>query len=108
MRYGLGLSYAYDDTWTFRAGLAYEETPVSDEYRTPRIPDQDRKWVSLGASYKYSDKITIDAGYAHIFVSSPTLQDESNTVTPVRSYTLSGEYDAGVDVLGVQMRWLFL
>jgi long-chain fatty acid transport protein len=103
MRYGIGLTYIHNDTWTFRSGIAYDETPVSDQYRTPRIPDEARKWLALGASYKYSDNITVDAGYTHIFVSDPTIND-----TDANGYTLKGEYDASVDILGIQMRWLFL
>tara|TARA_R110002050_G_scaffold71891_3_gene154637 strand:- start:20577 stop:21908 length:1332 start_codon:yes stop_codon:yes gene_type:complete len=103
MRYGLGFTYAHNDTWTFRGGIAYDETPVSDQYRTPRIPDQDRKWIAIGASYKYSDNITIDAGYTHLFVDDPSLNDTDSS-----GYALTGEYDASVDILGLQMRWLFL
>lgn len=103
MRYGLGLTYAHNATWTFRAGIAYDESPISDEFRTARIPGEDRKWIALGASYKYSDHITIDAGYSHLFVSDPSLDE-----TTEQGYTLKGDYDASVDILGVQMRWLFL
>lgn len=103
MRYGLGLTYVHNDTWTFRGGVAYDQTPVSDQYRTPRIPDEDRKWLAIGASYKYSDNITLDAGYTHIFVSDPSLNDTDKT-----GYTLKGNYNASVDILGMQMRWLFL
>lgn len=105
MRYGLGLTYLHNDKWTFRGGIAYDETPISDEYRTARIPGEDRKWVAIGATYKYSDTITIDAGYTHIFLSDP---DINETLDPPLSQNLVGEYDASVDILGVQMRWLFL
>jgi len=108
MRYGLGLTYAHNNAWTFRAGFAYDESPVSNKYRTARIADEDRKWVALGASYKYSDNIMIDAGYTHIFVNDPSLEDESNHDDLGKSYTLSGDYKASVDILAVQMRWLFL
>lgn len=103
MRYGVGLTYVHNDTWTFRGGVAYDQTPVSDQYRTPRIPDEDRKWLAIGASYKYSDNITVDAGYTHIFLSDPTVNDTDNN-----GYILKGDYDASVDILGMQMRWLFL
>ncbi|MDQ7073197.1 MAG: outer membrane protein transport protein [Gammaproteobacteria bacterium] len=103
MRYGIGLTYAHSDKWTFRSGIAYDESPISDRYRTPRIPGEDRKWISVGASYNYSDHIIIDAGYTHIFVSDPSINDLTAS-----GYTLSGDYDASVDLLGVQMRWLFL
>jgi long-chain fatty acid transport protein len=108
MRYGIGLTYAHNDKWTFRGGIAYDESPIPDEFRTPRIPGEDRKWVALGASYKYSDHIIIDAGYTHIFVSDPSIKDETKPDNLGSSYTLDGDYDASVDILGIQMRWLFL
>jgi long-chain fatty acid transport protein len=103
MRYGLGLTYEHNYKWVFRGGVAFDETPISDEFRTSRIPGEDRKWVALGASYKYSDNIILDAGYTHIFFSDPTIND-----TDDRGYTLKGNYEASVDILGMQMRWLFL
>ena len=67
-RYSVGAIYM-PGAWTFRAGAAYDETPVPDAaHRTPRIPDSDRIWVAAGAGYKFSDEISVDAGYAHLFV----------------------------------------
>lgn len=103
MRYGLGVDYKYSDKWTFRSGIAYDETPISTAYRTARIPGNDRKWVSIGASYKMRDNITIDAGYTHLFISDPKIDE-----TDSKGYNLKGKYDASVDLLGVQMRWFFI
>ena len=68
-RFSLGLSYAYNDHWTLRGGIAYDETPVSTDKRTPRIPDNSRRWVTFGASYRPSPTFSFDFAYAHIFVS---------------------------------------
>ncbi len=100
IRYGLGVDYQYNPKWTFRAGVAHDETPVSNEHRTARIPDADRKWLSVGASYAASDNLTFDAGYSHLFVKDPNI-DELNA----SGYVLSGKYDADIDLLGVQVRW---
>ncbi|OUR72225.1 long-chain fatty acid transporter [Methylophaga sp. 41_12_T18] len=103
MRYGIGVDYKHNDKWTFRSGIAYDESPVSDDYRTARIPGNDRKWLSVGASYQLQDNIIIDAGYTHLFVSNPKIDE-----TDSNGYTLKGEYEASVDLLAVQVRWLFL
>lgn len=105
MRYGLGLTYNHSEKWTFRAGIAYDETPVSNQYRTARIPGNDRKWVAVGASYKYSKNITVDAGYTHLFISDTKINE---TLDPPLSQNLKGKYEADIDILGVQMRWMFL
>jgi len=101
MRYGLGLTYQHSDKWKFRTGIAYDETPISDEFRTPRIPGNDRTWLAVGASYQYSENIVIDAGYSHLFVSNTTIND-----TDSNGYNISGSYDGEVDILAVQVRWL--
>lgn len=103
MRYGFGAVYTHNNKWSFRSGIAYDETPISDRFRTPRIPGDDRKWLAVGASYQYSENITVDAAYAHLFVSEPNIND-----TDSKGYTLKGDYNASVDILGVQMRWFFL
>ncbi|NMD07634.1 MAG: transporter, partial [Phyllobacteriaceae bacterium] len=52
-----GAEYAYSDVLDLRAGVAYEKSPVPDATRTPRIPDNDRYWLSLGASYKFAENM---------------------------------------------------
>jgi long-chain fatty acid transport protein len=102
MRYSLGVSYKYSLQWQFRAGIAYDETPISSaERRTARIPGNDRKWVALGATYRYADNIIIDAGYAHLFIDDPKINE-----TDDNGYNLRGSYNASVDLLGLQLRWL--
>ncbi|HJX57693.1 MAG TPA: outer membrane protein transport protein, partial [Thiobacillus sp.] len=41
-RYSLGANYRLNDKLTLRGGVAFDETPVSDAFRTARIPDEDR------------------------------------------------------------------
>lgn len=102
MRYGLGVAYKHNEKWQFRAGVAYDETPIpSAERRTARIPGNDRKWVALGATYHYSENIILDAGYAHLFIDDPKINE-----TDDNDYNLKGKYEASVDLLGVQLRWL--
>ncbi|MEI2614132.1 MAG: outer membrane protein transport protein [Methylotenera sp.] len=43
----MGANYRYSDAVKLRAGLAYDEEAISDQYRTARIPGNDRKWLAL-------------------------------------------------------------
>ena len=48
----LGEDYYLNDNWTLRAGTAWDQSPSrSNTYRTNRIPDTDRIWLSAGCSY---------------------------------------------------------
>ncbi len=39
MRYSVGVDYRMNSAWTFRGGVAYDETPIPDaEHRTPTHP----------------------------------------------------------------------
>ena len=61
-RFSVGANYRYNDQWMFRGGIAYDQTPVRDEFRTPRLPDSDRTWLSFGAQYKWSPALKFDVG----------------------------------------------
>lgn len=103
MRYGLGLEYQANERWSWRTGIAYDETPIPNaQRRTPRIPDNSRKWIAFGASYQYSDTIILDAAYAHLFMKESSIDDKDLT-----GNELLGRYKSSVDMVGVQLRWLF-
>lgn len=106
-RYSLGATYAPTSQWTFRAGMAFDETPIPDkEYRTPRIPGEDRIWGSVGVGYKYSDHLSFDLGYAHLWVEDPKI-DKTAAGEDARRGNLKGEYDASVDIVSAQVNWIF-
>jgi len=78
-RFSIGATYKHGDKLTLRAGVAYDETPIPDEaYRTLRIPDGDRIWLSLGASIKLSDTYTLDLGYTHVKSNSSAINEVVN------------------------------
>ena len=107
-RVAVGGSYKPSSAWTLRAGLAFDKSPVPDEFRTPRIPDQDRTWLSFGANWKITPNGSLDFGYAHIFVKSASL-NQSATVTENNARgTLTGSYDnPSVDIVSIQYNHRF-
>ena len=102
MFYSLGGEYAVNDRLTLRAGLAYDETPVTDAHRTPRLPDNDRKWFSVGASYAWSDALDIHAAFTHINVGEPEVDVVSSSGS-----RLVGDFDASVNVFGIGAQYRF-
>ncbi|WP_394212729.1 outer membrane protein transport protein [Enterovibrio calviensis] len=78
-RYAVGATHYLDSQWTLRAGVAYDESPVKEEYRTLSIPDSDRTWYSIGATYASSDDLTIDAGFAYLSGDSVTGSEDGFT-----------------------------
>lgn len=64
-RVALGVSYDVNEALILRVGLAYDES-ASVEAPSISIPDADRTWYALGATYRFTPNISVDAAYAHI------------------------------------------
>lgn len=103
VRLAVAVNYRYNDQWKLRGGIAWDESPVRDEFRTPRIPDNDRTWLAFGAQFKPSRQGTWDFGYAHLFVKDSSI----NKAEPPVGGTLIGDYDSDVNILSVQYRHEF-
>jgi long-chain fatty acid transport protein len=66
--FSAGGEYDVNDALTIRAGLGYEKSPVPDATRTPRLPDNDRIWLSAGASYQITESMRASLALTHIRV----------------------------------------
>lgn len=66
--FSAGAEYKYNRDLTLRAGIGYELSAVNDRNRTIYISDNDRLWLSAGASYQVTDRIKLDVGYTYIDV----------------------------------------
>ena len=98
----LGASYRVTDSLTLRGGVAFDKTPVSSAYRNARVPDESRTWLAIGASYTVLPGVTVDAGYAHLFVQDSRINEATRT-----GDRLQGEFRNRVDVLSVGVRTVF-
>ncbi|MCE1787383.1 outer membrane protein transport protein, partial [Enterobacter hormaechei] len=59
-------TYYYDDNWTFRTGVAFDESPVPAKNRSISIPDQDRFWFSVGTTYAFTKDASVDVGVSYM------------------------------------------
>lgn len=103
-RYAGGVNYfAEDSKWIFRTGFAYDETPIQNpENRSARLPDSNRYWLTVGATYTIRKNISIHGAYAHLFFENPTINRHGTT-----SEMLRGRYTEQADILGLQLEWRF-
>ena len=103
-RYAVGANYQATDALKLRMGVSYEETPVpSPAYRSPRIPDADRIWFSLGMEYAFSDSIRMNAGLAYITVDDPEIDNDTHSA----GQHLNGVIDASVTIFSLSMVYDF-
>lgn len=106
--YALGATWYYSDQWTFRGGVAYDETPVpSAKKRTPRVPDDDRFWISAGSSYEFLDRWGIDFAGTYIFTIGDPEINRSAVGEDLTRGNLVGDYDAWSYLLSLQINYTF-
>ncbi|NBJ12030.1 OmpP1/FadL family transporter [Microvirga arsenatis] len=102
--YSLGFDYRLTNQLTLRAGLAYEESPIDTNIRSTRLPDNDRIWASVGASYQWNDKLTFDLAYTHIFAKETDIR-----ILPghqdYEGLPFVADVDSNVDIVSVGLRY---
>lgn len=104
--FSLGAEYKYSNALTLRAGVGYELSAVNDRNRTIFISDNDRLWLSAGASYQVTDKIKLDLGYTYIDVKKAKV-NYSGTHPQQSAVLFTGEAKPYVHVasIGLTYRW---
>lgn len=108
-RIALGASYDLYEKLTLRAGIAYDQA-ASRHQRSAAIPDTDRTWYSLGATYKFTPNLSVDLGYAYLkgkkvhFKEVKTIGKESTLpVTATANYTSQ----AHANLYGLNLNYSF-
>ncbi len=102
--YAIGANYKIDHQWTWRLGLAYDQSAVRYAHRTPRIPDSDRIWYSTGLSYKYNDKLTFDLAYTYISAHEARMNTKA---TGNNGANASADFTNSVQMFGFSLNYNF-
>ena len=59
----LGVQYAFTETLQGRAGVAYDQSPVKDNFITTDMPDADKYVFGLGLGYSWKSGFTLECSY---------------------------------------------
>jgi long-chain fatty acid transport protein len=106
----VGAEHALSTGWTARGGIHYDTTPTVDAYRDSTVPDADRLWLGLGASYQVSDRTRFDFGVTHAFFRDTdvsvtrTFFDDTPLATAVR---INSRVTTVVNTIAVDFRYAF-
>ena len=101
----IGGEFVLNDAWTLRAGYAQDETPTSLEHRTPRLPDEDRQWYSIGATWNYSDNLEFSFAYTRLEPDTPHI--DIQTPPAAGGQSLVGHFDGAADLFGLSAQYRF-
>ncbi|MCG9115371.1 OmpP1/FadL family transporter [Laribacter hongkongensis] len=113
----VGANYKYNDALMLRGGIAYDQSPVSDEsLRHPALPDSNRWLFSLGGNYKFTKLDSLDFAYTYIDFANanlnykdlcnPSGMNASGLCTGNGENT-KGQYKTNIHMLGVQYNRAF-
>lgn len=100
--FSIGADYRVNDAFTVRGGVAYETSPIDrQETRMAVIPDTDRVWLSLGASWYPTQDLQFDIGGTYLMgVGDKDLYNSAGQKI--------GKYESlDAYLLGVQMQYRF-
>ncbi len=103
-RFALGTTYELNNTITLRAGLAYDTSAVSDSDRTITIPEIDRTWFSIGASYSVNTQLTFDVGATYVYTKDAYIV-ETDEGLGVGSF--EGDVSGNIIIFGLQANYMF-
>lgn len=96
--FSAGLEHDISDALTVRGGLAYEISPVrAPDERSLRVPDADRYWLSLGASYQVTERVKANIAYSHVFFEEGAINRVESGIPYI------GKSDAHLDIISVGM-----
>ena len=107
----IGAEYLmHDERWTMRGGIHYDTTPTVDEFRDTTVPDSERIWLGLGASYRMSKTSSIDFAFNHVFFRDTRI-DLTRTFfegTPLASVArITSDVKSVVNTVSVEYRFGF-
>jgi long-chain fatty acid transport protein len=110
-RYSGGVTYRPNASWTLRTGVALDKSPVSSPTTaTPRLPDSDRRWLSLGAGLQASKSLNLDFAYTHVKLAGSSITKTDTGQLGTENFgrgNLSADYTGSVQIFSAQVRWAF-
>ncbi len=103
-RGSLGLTWDQNEQLQLRTGFMFDHSAVRDsESRTPRVPDNHRRWISLGAGWVFQNGLELDASYSHVMVNDTRI-DNLDEATGAQ---LTGTFDSSADIASLQATYRF-
>ena len=103
----VGANWRLGNGWVVRGGLAFDESPVQMAFRTPRLPDNDRTWLTAGGQYRFANGVTLDFGAAYIWVADGSIYKNGDPPNTPLYGLLSGQYRSNTVILSGQLKMEF-
>lgn len=63
----VGANYKWNENWSFRGGYAFDKSPTRTSTHVVSIPDSNKHWVAVGATYNMASNLSLTFSYGHEF-----------------------------------------
>ena len=103
--FSIGAEYQWTEKFAVRGGIGFEKSPVSDAVRVPIVADNDRTWLSVGGTYRYSDRLSFDLAYSHLFVRTTPIDITSPSNPSFNGAPYTGSVNSRIDLISVALRY---
>lgn len=103
-KFSVGANYKVNDQWKARFGVAFDQTPVTND-PTVRLPDSDRWWLAIGGEYKWTPNLKFDAGFAYIIGDNTNFNQ--NQGSTAGNALVNGTFKASTTILSMQGTYTF-
>ncbi len=99
--FSAGGRYQLNNEWQLRFGYAFDQSPVPDKYRTARIPDGDRNWITVGARYQMDKLWLVDMAYGYLIPYKIKVDEVAHSPdgTPGTNPSFKGKYTMSAHIL---------
>lgn len=112
-QFNVGGIWQASEQWAFKAGYAFDESPVNENFVTARIPSEDRHWLTLGTQWNNRQSgWTVDAAIGTlIFADDAKVSDREYShqqpTVPSTAASYEAEYDLSAWSAGIQVSKAF-
>jgi long-chain fatty acid transport protein len=103
----LGVNYRVDGQWLLRGGLALDQSPVDQVDRTPRLPDNDRAWLTAGVQWRPQPRLLLDVGAAYVKVDKASINKSGDPPSVLAYGLLNGSYKSHTTIVSAQLAYSF-
>jgi long-chain fatty acid transport protein len=104
----VGVNYQLNNDWLLRSGYANDQSPVSNSYRTARVPDNDREWISAGFNYRINNDVDVDFALSYLFFADTKVDEYDRDLEGQpkdKSPNLKGTYSMDAMAYSLQVNY---
>jgi len=105
--YSVGAEYVVNPRLALRTGFAFEKSPITDQVRTTRLPDNDRYWLSAGLTYTMTPSLFLDIGYSYVWFKDTPIDISAASGNPQFNGTVTylGEANSRIQIFSLGVRY---